>query len=121
MVNEDDEQFRRFWGAYPYRVAKKEARIAWTQLLPEPALVDRMIATLAWQAPLWEKQGYGMPYPASWIRGSRWEDEPPAALRKANGHTTDLIEAWGYCFHEPRCEDSESCRALRATEKKARG
>lgn len=78
MVAENDPQWMRFWDAYPYRVSKKEARKAWADLDPHPELVDRMLVALAWQGPLWAKQGYGTPYPASWIRAERWTDEMPA-------------------------------------------
>lgn len=90
MVSEDDPQFRRFWDAYPYRVSKKDARHAWTQLNPDVALVDRMLVTLAWQAVLWETQGFGMPYPASWLRGERWTDEP---MKKKAAPTGNLLDA----------------------------
>ena len=77
MVDEDDPQWQRFWDAYPLRVAKKEARKAWADLMPSVELVDRMVRTLAWQGPIWACQGYGMPYPASWLRAERWTDELP--------------------------------------------
>lgn len=77
MVPEDDPLWVKFWTAFPSRVAKKDARIAWMQVKPSPALVDQMLVTLAWQTRLWETQGYGMPYPASWLRAERWTDEPP--------------------------------------------
>jgi len=77
MVEEDDPQFCRFWAAYPHRVAKKDARKAWLEINPSPETVDRMLATLRWQSELWARQGYGTPYPASWLRAERWTDEPP--------------------------------------------
>lgn len=81
LVPEDDANFARFWDAYPKRVAKKEARKAWAQIQPQPTseTVDRMIATLAWQCrdPQWGKDGgQFVPYPASWLRAERWDDEP---------------------------------------------
>ena len=82
MVDEDDSQFARFWNAYPLRTAKKEARKAWAKLNPSPALVDRMVETLTWQSALWLRQGYGTPYPASWLNGERWTDEPPMQAQR---------------------------------------
>lgn len=84
LVPEDDLQFARFWAAYPRRVAKKDARKAWAKLRPSPSMVDRMIATLEWQAaqPAWTKDhGAYIPYPASWLNAERWTDEPPQALQ----------------------------------------
>lgn len=80
MVSEDDPQWLRFWSVYPHAVAKKEARKAWAELNPSPELVDRMLDTLAWQAPLWAAQGYGTPYPASWLNAERWTDAPPKSV-----------------------------------------
>lgn len=83
MVSEDDPQFARFWNAYPKRVSKKDARIAWFQLAPTSQAVDRMVAALEWQSkqPAWLKDGgQYIPYPASWLRAERWTDEPTQAL-----------------------------------------
>ena len=77
MVAEDDPDWTRFWQSYPMRVAKKDARKAWADLQPTPELVDRMLRTLAWQGPIWACQGYGVPYPATWLRAARWTDEMP--------------------------------------------
>jgi hypothetical protein len=77
MVADDDPHFMRFWAIYPHHIAKQDARKAWAQLSPTTELVDRMIEALTWQVALWAKQGYGTPYPASWLRAERWTDEPP--------------------------------------------
>ena len=71
--------FDRFWIPYPRHVAKQDAVKAWTQLRPGVELVDVMLAALAWQCrqPGWIKDGgIYVPYPATWLRGRRWEDEP---------------------------------------------
>lgn len=104
MVAEDDAQFARFWNAYPLRVSKKDARAAWAALAPDVALVDRMLLTLTWQTPFWERQGYGEPYPASWLRAERWTDEPPRAPRE--------IEPTHYasCPHQPKCGSVWECQ-----------
>lgn len=78
LVDENDPRWLRFWRAFPKHVAKKEARRAWAQLAPDAETVDRMLATLAWQAqqPEWTKDGgQYIPYPASWLRAERWDDE----------------------------------------------
>lgn len=80
MVEENDPQFCRFWDAYPKRVAKKDARFAWAQLNPDALTVDRMLTALRWQTqqPGWLKDdGAFIPYPASWLRAERWDDEAP--------------------------------------------
>ena len=103
MVAEDDPQWARFWDAYPHRVSKKEARKAWALISPSPELVDRMLRALAWQVPLWAKQGYGTPYPASWLHADRWDDEPPASVRPVPGVT------WN-CLHLERCANRQMCQ-----------
>jgi hypothetical protein len=100
MVPEDDPSWMRFWDEYPLRVAKKDARKAWAELEPSPELVDRMLETLAWQVPKWARDGYGTPYPASWLRAERWTDEPPASLRPK--------PEWR-CQHVDPCSHREMC------------
>ena len=78
MVAEDDPSWRRFWECYPWRTAKLKARAAWAQLNPDADLVDTIIHALGWQRQLWEQQGFGTPYPATYLNQQRWTDEPPA-------------------------------------------
>lgn len=78
-VAKPDEHFNTFWQAFPRRVAKADALKAWGQINPTPELVDTMLDALQWQTrqPGWVKDGGAyVPYPASWLRGRRWEDEP---------------------------------------------
>lgn len=80
MVDENDPQWCRFWNAFPRRCAKKDARVAWAQLAPTAQQVDLMVAALAWQmtSEQWTRDGGRyIPYPASYLRGRRFEDEPP--------------------------------------------
>lgn len=75
------DSFDAFWQVYPKRVAKKDARKAWAQLKPSAELTARILTAVETQrqdrarahacgqwVPEW-------PYPASWIRGERWDDE----------------------------------------------
>lgn len=99
MVDEDDPQWKRFWEAYPKRVAKKDARKAWAELSPSPDLVTQILEALEWQAeqPAWTKDGgQYVPFPASWLRACRWDDQPtvtapPRALSQA---VADPMTAW---------------------------
>lgn len=80
MVILIDDGFERFfWPAYPRHVGKKDARSAWTKLAPNDALIERIVAALRWQrqTPAWTKDGGTyIPYPATWLRAERWDDEP---------------------------------------------
>lgn len=76
---EADALFISFWDAYPRRVAKQEALLAWEQIRPTAELVAKMLTALDWQkvSPEWTRDGgQWIPHPASWLRAGRWEDEP---------------------------------------------
>lgn len=98
MVDEDNPQWLRFWDAYPYRRAKKEARVAWASLDPTPEQVEQMLRALEWQTRDWAAKAswYTPPYPASWLRAERWEDEPPMGVQKKR-----------WCEHEPACHTQQ--------------
>ena len=71
--------FDRFWGAYPRKVSKADARKAFAKLNPDTELVEAMLRALDWQKrlPEWTKDGgQFIPYPATWLNARRWEDEP---------------------------------------------
>lgn len=71
--------FDLFWGAYPRKVSKADARKAFAKLNPDAALVEDMLRALDWQKrlPEWTRDGgQFVPYPATWLNSRRWEDEP---------------------------------------------
>ena len=72
-----DYGFSTFWANYPRKVAKKDALKAWSQLAPDAELLKRICAALVWQKrqDQWVRDGgIFIPYPATYIRGERWED-----------------------------------------------
>lgn len=100
----DDEQFNRFWDAYPKRVSKGEALKAWAQLKPTRRTVDQMIEALAWQVrqTSWREQGgKWVPYPASWLRAQKWLDEPFEADRVRARSWRETCRHQPPCIHEP--------------------
>ena len=73
--------FDIFWETYPRKVSREAARKAWAKLAPENGLVETILAAVERQKnwPAWTKDGgQYVPYPASWLSGKRWEDEPPS-------------------------------------------
>ena len=77
-------EFNAFWEMYPKRVARKDAWKAWTKLNPSKELVTKIQQALAWQTrqPDWLREGGKfVPYPATWLRAERWDDEPPTMTR----------------------------------------
>lgn len=110
MVAEDDSGWLRFWDKYPHRRSKKDARKAWADISPSPELVERILAALTWQIADWENKAdwYTPPYPASWLRAERWEDEPPRQKP-----TSKDPWWWQFCEHTPKCNGSRECSELR--------
>ena len=71
--------FLDFWHTYPRRTAKADAFKAWQALAPNRDDLRAMLTALGWQVeqPDWRKDnGAFIPYPATWLRAHRWEDEP---------------------------------------------
>ena len=74
----DIEGFEAFWQAWPRKVAKEDARKAWKSLNPDVLLQEIMGRSLEKQkqSEQWKKEnGKYIPYPGTWIRGKRWEDD----------------------------------------------
>lgn len=76
------ERFEGFWRMYPLKKSKQAAIRAWDLLHPDDRLLavmgralQRQLASPEWQRKLREEGGQGIPYPATWINGRRWEDE----------------------------------------------
>ena len=77
-----DALFGGFWAAYPRKRGKESARRAWRKLAPDLALCRVMAEALERQrrSEDWRREGgQFIPYPATWLSGRRWEDEPDGA------------------------------------------
>lgn len=111
-------RFPEFYAVYPRHEARARAERAWAALDPDDALVDKILAAVAWQTrdgclqPRADADGRSfVPLPASWIRARRWDDERP----RGNGHAAappadpeferqakirlDCSEAWSEIRH----------------------
>lgn len=78
-----DAAFDAFWENYPRKVGKKDARKAWPGACRRLA-PDRLAKAAAYWAGLWAQAGTEarfIPHPATWLRGERWNDDPPTAPR----------------------------------------
>lgn len=83
--------FDLFWQAFPKRRAKADARKAWLKLRPSAELVQKILDALVWQSVQhdWVKADRAYcPLPATYLRGERWEDEPPTTI--GSGRTDRL-------------------------------
>ena len=74
-----EARFKRFWGSYPRKVQKIDARRAFAKLNPDDELLGAIIKAV--EASKGSKDwtdggGAFIPYPATYLNGRRWEDEP---------------------------------------------
>jgi len=72
--------FDEFWKSYPKKQARKDALKAWKALVtPDLEAIlsglEQAVGSESWQ----KEEGKYIPLPATWLRGARWEDEPPPA------------------------------------------
>lgn len=81
------EGFLVFWKAYPRKTKKTDAAKAWGEAAPPLAAV---LSALTWQVTSadWVKDnGAYVPYPGTYLRARRWEDEPMnVAPTRSQGH-----------------------------------
>ena len=69
--------FDRFWSAYPRKVGKKDAVKVWNQIKPDDSLIDQIVQGVErWKrSEQWTKdEGRFIPYPATFLRGERWNE-----------------------------------------------
>lgn len=81
--------FADFWLLYPKREAKKDALKAWSRLTAAQQIAA-LVGLVVWRR-IWierDEMQY-VPFPATWLRGERWEDEPPADSLKT-AHASHL-------------------------------
>lgn len=73
-----DPRFNQFWEAYPRKRKKEDSAKAFAQLDPTPELFETILKAIElWKkTEQWSKHELQfIPYPASWLRGKRWEDD----------------------------------------------
>lgn len=78
----------RFWKAYPKKAAKPDAEKAWRQVKPTDEQVDAMLSALDTLrcGDQWTRDGGKfIPYPATWLRQKRWEDEAAESTGPKDG------------------------------------
>lgn len=72
--------FDEFWRAYPRKVKKGDAKLAWFQMrAAESDLLPAITAALSWQIKQdqWRRDGGAyIPYPATYLRAEQWDDQP---------------------------------------------
>lgn len=84
-TNNTQTFFNKFWESYPSKVNKKRCMDLWKKIKPDEELLNKMLQSIeAWKRTSQWKRGY-IPYPDTWLRGERWNDEiPPETREKFN-------------------------------------
>ena len=75
---QSNNDFAKFWEAYPRKENKPAAERAWRKLSPDKPLVDIIVRAVGLHAKsdAWVKDGGTfIPHPSSWLNGKRWEDD----------------------------------------------
>jgi len=70
--------FERFWSAYPKKVGKAKAIVAFKKIDPQNGMIERILSAIDKQSKTdqWLKDGgQYIPHPTTWLNGRRWEDE----------------------------------------------
>ena len=92
-----DDDFDKFWEAYPRKEGKQKAKSAFAKVtVPVQVLLEALDNHKA--SAQWTKDGgQFIPHPATWLNGQRWQDQmsPASAARKGvpMGSTGELGEA----------------------------
>jgi hypothetical protein len=73
-----EETFARFWAVYPLKKAKGDAWKAWPKAI-KAADPDVILAGVGRYVAELRATGAYTAYPATWLNGRRWEDEPAKA------------------------------------------
>ena len=79
------DAFDVFWTAYPRKTGKQDAFKAFQKLKPDGTLMQIILSAIEKQkqSAQWTKDGVQfIPHPATWLNGSRWEDEMPKCTGK---------------------------------------
>lgn len=93
----EDPDFEQFWKIYPRKCAKGDARKAWISTSKiRPPLAQLLKSIYAARASdQWQKDhGSFIPYPSTWLRQERWEDQLEVDLSKLDSPTGKVC---AYC------------------------
>lgn len=91
-MQEEDPEFEKFWKIYPRKCSKGDARKAWkttSKIRPSIAQILKAIYAACASKQWLKDDGDFIPYPASWLRSERWDDQLDvdlAQMRSSTGH-----------------------------------
>lgn len=90
---QDDPEFAAFYARWPRKIARADALKAWAQTrAARPPLLELLRAVdrlMSYRAQLAARRDFvpSLPYPATWLRGLRWQDEFDAPAAMPSGPT----------------------------------
>lgn len=93
-----EQMFLSFWGAFPKKVAKKDAMKAFKALKPDGELLSAMLSAIekSKKSGKWDDAQF-IPYPATWLRGERWKDETADAYSETQ---KAVVSSFNACLGE---------------------
>ncbi len=74
----DADEFEQWWGHYPKKVGKGQARTAFARSLKKASLEDLVQGADTFTARTANSDPKFIAHPATWLNGERWLDEVPA-------------------------------------------
>jgi hypothetical protein len=72
----DADAFDAFWAAYPRKIGKGQARTAWARAVKRADPATIIAAANEFGIERGNQDPKFTPYPATWLNGERWTDEP---------------------------------------------
>ena len=93
--DELDDSFETFWKHYPKKADKQKARVAFAKVMDKNAItVDELIAAVERhkRSEQWQNVAY-VPYPSTWLNGSRWEDDLPEAKPTRKNDRKNILDS----------------------------
>lgn len=73
--SDDDPDFAAFWSAFPRKIGKGQARVAWRTAAKRAGPAEIVTAAGKFAASVAGKDAQFIPHPATWLNGERWADQ----------------------------------------------
>jgi len=73
-----NQDFERWWAAYPRKVGKEAAKRSWLKALKSAKRPEVLLEALA--KAIWSDDAKFIPHPATWLNQGRWMDEVEASV-----------------------------------------
>lgn len=81
------EQFNQWYECYPRKVSRKKALAAFTQILKQLSFDKLLALTRKYAQEVENRDQQYIPYPATWLRGERWEEVEGIPLQEEESIT----------------------------------